>query len=256
MKKISSLLLEGIKGTLRDNDFDYEFHISNFSHMKNIELRRKEKIFSFSEHLNGLIFSLLSDQRPWEPIEENRSKICDVFYNFDKDKMLNTEPNVFEKKICDIKCGNRAIKKQMENLNYNIKVFQKIENDYGSLDKFLTSDSPHKIALELASGNKYKIKQVGYALALEYLRNVGIDAVKPDTHIIRILSHERLGFSEKVPTPSEAVEIIEEVSKETGYSLSYIDALLWLFCADGYGNICSNEPKCNVCRLKKYCCCK
>lgn len=236
-----------------DNGFDCEAYISSLEHIKDIKLRKNGKEFSFSEHLNGLVFSLLSNQRPWEPIERNTSKICDIFYNFDRDKMLKTEYTVFEEKIREIKCGNRAIKKQMESLNYNIRVLQQIESVYGSLDNFVTSDSPHKIAMELSSGSQYKLKQVGYALALEYLRNVGIDAVKPDTHIIRILGHERLGLSEKVPTPNEAVEIVEEISKETGYSLSYIDAILWLFCAEGYGDICSNEPKCDICRLKMYC---
>lgn len=97
------------------------------------------------------------------------------------------------------------------------------------------------------------MKQVGYALAFEYLRNVGIDAAKPDTHIIRILSKERLGYSDGIPTNEQAIEIMESISKETGLSISYLDALLWNFCATGFGNICTKEPKCNLCILNPYC---
>ena len=112
MKPISSLLLQNIKETMDDNNFDFKKHIENFQHIKNIELRNNGKRFSFENHLNGLIFSLLSSQRSWEPIEKNKEKICEIFYNFDKNKILKTDWNVFESKIKDIKCGNRATRKQ------------------------------------------------------------------------------------------------------------------------------------------------
>ena len=54
---------------------------------------------------------------------------------------------------------------------------------------------------------------------------VGIDAIKPDTHIIRILSKDRLAYSESTPSPEAAVKILEDISKETGLSLSYLDAM-------------------------------
>ncbi|MTI70051.1 MAG: hypothetical protein FH751_07350 [Firmicutes bacterium] len=253
MKNVSKLLLKLIEDTLDNNGFDFENEINNMGHMVNIELRNRGKKFSFNEHLEGLIFSLLSNQRPWEPIRKNKEKIKEIFYNFNKEKILNTDKEVFVEKLKEIKCGNRAIKKQMESLNYNIGVLNRIEKDFDSLDKFVTNLSPHNIAKELASGDKYKLKQIGYALAFEYLRNVGIDAVKPDTHIIRILSNKRLGYSSSTPTPEEAVEILEYISRETGFSLSYIDALLWNFCASGYGDICTKEPKCKICKLDSYC---
>ena len=45
------------------------------------------------------------------------------------------------------------------------------------------------------SEGKYKLKYVGKALAWEYLRNVGVDGAKPDTHLKRILGSNRLGYS-------------------------------------------------------------
>ena len=39
----------------------------------------------------------------------------------------------------------------------------------------------------------YKLHQVGEALAWEYIRNVGIDGAKPDTHIRRFLGSNRMG---------------------------------------------------------------
>lgn len=252
MKNISNLILQSIKETLEMNGFDYKSYINNLRHIKNIELRNSGKSFSFDEHINALIFSLLSNQRPWEPIEANEKNICDIFFNFNKEKLLNTDPEYFVQRLKEIRCGNRAVSKQMESLKYNIMVFEDIEKDHGSLDNYVTSKSPYEIADELANG-RYKLKQVGFALALEYLRNVGIDAIKPDTHIMRILSNERLGYSDHDVNEYEAVEILKNVSKETGYTQAYLDALLWLFCASGYGDICTSNPKCDKCKLKLYC---
>lgn len=45
------------------------------------------------------------------------------------------------------------------------------------------SEPTHKIVRKLSNyWSQYKIKMLGEALAWEYIRNVGIDACKPDTH--------------------------------------------------------------------------
>jgi len=144
----------------------------------------------------------------------------------------------------------------MYDLKNNIHLFEKIESKFGSLDAFVTSDSPTTIAKGLSDASgPYKLKQVGYALALEYLRNVGIDAVKPDTHIRRILGRDRLGFSKGAPTQQEAVEIIEKIGQETGHSMAYLDALLWHLCATNSVAICQEAPKCERCQLAGHCQC-
>lgn len=85
---------------------------------------------------------------------------------------------------------------------------------------------------------------------MEYLRNVGIDATKPDTHIRRVLGNKRLGYSHsEVAGEIEAIEIIDAMSLETGYLPSRIDAILWLFCSDDNGMICTEKPHCEHCRL-------
>ena len=44
-----------------------------------VEDRKNGKKFSFSEHLKGLIFSLLSSQRDWSAIHKNRQYIEKIF---------------------------------------------------------------------------------------------------------------------------------------------------------------------------------
>jgi hypothetical protein len=61
----------------------------------------------------------------------------------------------------------------MLDLRENIEIFERIIADHSCLDSFITSESPDEIAWRLAGG-KYKLRQVGFTLALEYLRSVGV----------------------------------------------------------------------------------
>ncbi|MBR1681478.1 hypothetical protein IJ707_06795, partial [bacterium] len=104
-----------------------------------------------------------------------------------KNKIKNSDYKYFISSLKSRSLGNRAISKQMETLNYNISVLEEIENEYGSLDDFVTRLKPNAISALLAcKESPYALKQIGFPLALEYLRNVGIDTVKPDVHIVRI----------------------------------------------------------------------
>lgn len=245
------IIISEIEAMLEERHVTFD----NLTHLEWIQQRAEGKTFSMSEHIRGMIYSLLSNNRPWEQIEENIEQIDKIFFYYDKDKILNTSADYFTEQIQLIKCGNRNIKKQMNALHYNIHKLERIEKEFGTLDNFVTSGTPIEIADLLANSLKYKLQTLGLALAMEYLRNVGIDAVKPDTHIRRILGKNRLGYSpSETAGETEAIEIIDTISKESGYSPSKIDAILWLFCSDNNGMICTENPHCELCHLKgKYC---
>ena len=99
------------------------------------------------------------------------------FFQYDKNKILSTPAEYFYTEIFALKCGNIATKKQMESLAYNIHIFEQIENDYGSLNNFYEAYPADTLAKIISSG-KYKLKYIGYALAWEFLRHVGIDGAK------------------------------------------------------------------------------
>ena len=69
---------------------------------------------------------------------------------------------------------------------------------------------PFEIAKLISTPSPYKLRYVGPALALEYLRNVGIRAGKPDVHVLRILGGERLGYIRGRPTEQEAVQLVAD----------------------------------------------
>lgn len=244
-------LLNLISKMLKENSVD----VNDMVHLKMIEQRERGKKFTFSEHIRALIYSLLTNQTRWVRIVPNLPKIDELFFNYDRNRIMNTNWEFFYEGILALKCGNISTKKQMQNLHININTMQKIELDFGSIDNYIISDIPIEIAKSFANRGKYKLNFVGIPLALEYLRNVGINEIKPDVHIRRVLSNERLHLSESQNVSEyEAITIIKKISEITNRSVSEIDALLWLFCADGYCEICTSNPKCYICKLKdNYC---
>jgi endonuclease III len=143
----------------------------------------------------------------------------------------------------------------MAALSGNIVVFETIAKKYGTLDRFVESADPHAIAKCLSDvGSKYKLRQVGYTLAMEYLRNVGLRASKPDVHIRRVIGRARLGLvGAETPSEEEAYRAVGKIAGEANVNPIYLDNLLWLFCAKDYGNVCSKKPQCTACRLREAC---
>lgn len=88
-----------------------------------------------------------------------------------------------------------------------------------------------------------------FAPAMYYHLNVGVSTAKPNTHVLRILGPERLGFFEQGTPLDDVVRIIAGLALNAGVSTTELDNLVWLFGAKGYGAICASEPACGVCML-------
>lgn len=220
-----------------------------------IEKRRNRKEYTLRDHVKGMIYSMLSAQTKWHRIEAHLKEIDELFYEYEPDRVLATEPEYFCQGLFGLKCGSRSTKAQMNALADNIRNFQRIQDEYGSVDAFVTAEPPEDIVRKLSKNvSKYKMKMFGEALAWEYLRNVGIDGAKPDTHLCRFLGADRMGTGKKSPaSPKEVNEQVASLSKQTGLSKVEIDNLIWSFCADGYGEICTATPHCEVCPIRECC---
>jgi len=116
-----------------------------------------------------------------------------------------------------------------------------------------TTSIPDVIAKRLGNPGPYKLRHVGYTLALEYLRNVGIRAGKPDVHVRRILSEKRLAYCTGDPSEEQAYRLVAQLAQGASCNPTYLDNLLWLFCAQDYGNVCGVKPKCSLCALSTSC---
>ncbi len=244
-KKMFSILDNYLKDKVQNIDM---------SILEAVEARKNGKVFSFEEHLKGFIYAQLSALVSWKRIKDNQSDLNIVFCDFEKDKLKKKPAEELIEEIRALKCYSPyTTKNQMNSLKANIETFERIEQKYSSLDKFITHSTPSNIIKLLADSNStFKLKYAGVAIICEYVRNVGIDIIKPDVHIKRIAAEDRLNLV----TSKSDYKIIDEfrqLSKETGISQVKMDYLLWNYCAKGYGEICSATPKCNECVIRIFC---
>ena len=249
MKNIKTIL-DTIKQYLLSNNVEMDNTI-----LLAIKKRKNGKNFSFDEHISAMFYALISGGAKWNIILSNKKYIDESFFFFNKTKLLDqfkTNDKYFYDRFEHNKCGIRFLDRSIKALYYNINVFERIKNQYGNLENYINKKLPYEILKELSTG-KFKLYAMKQTLIAEYMRNVGIDFSKPDTHIMRILGKDCLNYIED-DSPIETIKFIEKISHATNYSQAEIDSLLWHFCAYNYGEICtSNNPKCNICPINKYC---
>lgn len=246
-------IFESLKTTLKNNNVNFNKIIADFGQVEASQKRDAGHEFTFNEHLKALIYSMLSNHRRWVDIVDKLPQIDKIFFNFDHNKLENCDTKNLLSQIIEIKAGNISINRQMEALPHNIKQLKKIQKDFGSLDNFVTSDSPSEVVKLLSNEDSpYKIKQIRDALSLEYLKSVGVRGMKPDVHIIRICGPERLDFIRSKDTTKQ-LEEFKNFAEEVGVSETYLDNLIWIFGADGFGEICTETPHCDKCQLIEYC---
>jgi len=246
-------------------DSHFLLRIRSFLQQNNVETdnsadryvseRKAGRKWSFSEHIQALVYAQLSNQTKWSRIVPRLDEIDAMFFHYDAEKIKALPGNYFSEKLFELKCGNISTQKQMAALADNIRVLEKIEKDFGSLDAFVSGEEALRVVKKLSDADsEYKLAMMGEALAWEYIRNVGIDGAKPDTHIRRFLSAERMGCSAgKTATTEEALSQIEIISGETGLSKAAVDSIIWHFCADGFGEICTAQPHCQRCPIRSEC---
>ena len=248
-----------------DNRYDYVFIIQDYLDSKglrydgafldNITDRQAGKKFCFNDHVKAMIYSFLSNQTKWINIEPKLDKIDKLFFDYDADKLSETPAEYLYDGIFRLKCGNVKTKEQMKALKYNISLLHELERKYGSLDRFVLSAPAHEIVPIISdSKSHYKLRLIGEALAWEYLRNVGIDGAKPDTHMRRFLGADRMGNRAHSPaTIREVIDQVDEMFEETGILKIKFDNIIWSYCAEGYGTVCKAIPDCDSCVIRKYC---
>lgn len=244
-QQMFNILEEYLKDRVQDIDLTI---------LEAVKQRKNGKSFSFEEHLRGFVYAQLSALVSWKKIKDNQTKLDEIFCNFDRHELKDKSAEDLINEITAIKCHNPyTTKNQMRSLKTNIETFERIEQDFGSLEKFITHSTPSNIIKLLADSNStYKIKYMGVPIACEYVRNVGIDIIKPDVHIKRIVSAGRLNLV-TAKSDYKIIDEFQELSKQTGINQAKMDYLLWNYCSKGYGEICTATPKCNECVIRKYC---
>lgn len=240
------------------------------THIKRqIDRRRAGGEFSTIDHIRAMAYSMLSSGIVWDRVSAHIDKatkqltpIDEVFFQYDPEQLLQCDPEGLTKEIKQLHCASQYTMKQMKALIYtNIPKLVQLEKRYGSVDafyqKYINEDSTLKSLVKALSceNSDYKLAQMGEALVAEYLKNVGYDITKPDRHIRRILGSKALGCStyETVPT-FEAFDIVAALAQEMNRPAAEVDYILWSYCANGYGEICTAKNlKCDICVANNCC---
>ncbi len=234
--------------------------------------RKNGHQFTLNEYVEAMIYSMLSGEKSWNDIVENLNEIDSIFCNYDAGKIKKLNPDVLNSQLQQIRCGARRRIFQMKALKGNIETFERIEKIYGSVEKYVREYIVSNNIVGLIKGfcgidkkQNIKLAEIGVALACEMLRNVGVDIVKPDRHICRILDNEHLGLidrnyeqiKENENHKIKVIEILDRFAKETCKDPYWIDSFLWAYCVaegDGGLGICTKEkPKCGECGFREYC---
>ena len=233
-------------------NYDYMRDINDL--VNNVKSRKKGKKYSFEEHLKALIIALLSNHR-WgdNNIRENMETIDKIFHNYDKNYLKVVEPSILVNKLRKIHCTNPMINNQMKALSKNIMVLERIEKDYGSLDKFVKKETPNDIANMFNSG-KYKLIQVGRAFAYDYLKRVGVNTCKKSSQLERLFGSHRLGIVENAnATEQQVLNIIKKIAIINNCDEIIVESIIQQFCLLRSANICGEHPNCEKCKIRDYC---
>lgn len=248
LKQIIPLIIK----TLDSVNYDYKEIIEEI--LKPIVEREKGRKFDFKDHLYALVLTMLCNNRWGDTnIKNNINRIKAIFHDFDKNYLKLANSTYLVEELKKIHCTNLMINKQMKVLPYNIKMLEKIESDYDSLDEFVSIEDSNKIANLLYDG-KYKMKQVGKSFAFDYLKKVGINCCKSSTQMERLFGMSRLGIvTNEMATAGQVISVIKKLAKLNNLKEIEVDLLLQQFCLSKFSNICSEIPKCNKCFLRGMC---
>lgn len=234
-----------------------------------IDKRNSNYTFSLNDHIRAMVYSLLSSSVVWDRIENQIDletgkilSVDEIFHQYDVDYLMTCDPDKLRDEIKELHCASFSTLKQMTALiNVNIKKLLDIEKQYGNIDTyyqmFIDKDNSMKTLIKQLSNptSKDKFVQMSEALNAEYLKNVGYDIAKPDRHIKRILGSKILGCSEHEEALTyESFDIVADIASVLNESKAKVDYILWSYCANKFGEICTKEtPKCEKCVVKEIC---
>jgi len=248
LKKIFELMFKKLESISIDNNFINEIN----RRRKRVFDKNKPDSFFYQKlvetiHVSGYKVAILRNR--WDEIRK-------AFANYDVDKVSQYTDMELKKMMQNPKLirNERKLRACIE----NAKIMKEISKEYGSFGEYLERNKAD--LKKLKEDLMKKFHYLGNVLVLEYLKEIGIDSIKPDVHVIRVM--HRLGlidFEKMSPKNIEKViEVASKMSKATKEKLSVIDAIFWMYGGSGDNHvkkaICSkSKPLCNECPLTEYC---
>ncbi len=249
--------------------------IRDFGQVDAVKYRNAGNKFGLNEYTKGLVYAQLSNQKVWKDLVPKLPAIDRLFCHWEYDQVvgLAETPEKLVGAIKTLRAGNRSINGQIEALAGNLKklpkMVEEIESTYTcnktpqEREAFI-SEWRTRISSRSKKHAPYKLRHIGYPLASEMLKNVGLVSMKPDTHLLRICGTGRLGIftaitdetgvtSAQMAGAQEEFAAFARAVDPAPWYVVYLDNIFWLFGAEKYGEICTKTPRCDICFLRKTC---
>jgi len=146
-------------------------------------------------------------------------------------------------------------RKKIESCVYNARKMFELSDEYSGFWHWLDSRNIEELVGKLRGNFKW----MGYTNAYAFLRYVGMDIMKPDLNVRRILF--RLGLTDNMTPIPQTFKQIQEIGKRmaetSNVRIRAVDYTLFMF---GAGEkpfvkyaICGKVPKCDECSLTRFC---
>ncbi|HAS28052.1 MAG TPA: hypothetical protein DCR59_02500 [Dehalococcoidia bacterium] len=240
--------------------------------LKNIKLYPHSCQRSDSDILEGLSKAILSRQATWSSIQNilQPLKIDLCNYNINTVATLTDSymTSLYTKYKSQVKA--RFLEDELFSIRDNAKIFQHIIIKHGSVCNLISShlnnsayDNANNCYVRAKADSlikcftdpisNYKLRNVRLSICCEFFNNIGIDEFKPDAHTIRFFNKINLDQTKiKVSQRQKDVRQIGITIADTlTESRKYIDSVIWIFCAEYQGAICTkSKPQCSQCYLK------
>ena len=248
LKKISELMFKKLESISIGNNFNEDIK----QRRKVVFDKDKPDSFFYDKlvgtiHVSGYKVSILRNR--WNDIKQ-------AFSNYDINKVSRYTSKDLEKML-----DNPRLIRNRRKLNAcieNAKIMREISEQYDSFGKYLNENKNNLKELKEKLIKRFYF--LGNVLVLNYLKEIGIDAIKPDVHVIRVMYRLGLLNSETMSPENidKVVEVAKKMSELTAEKLNIIDAIYWMYGGSGDNHvekaICSkNKPLCKECPLTKYC---
>ncbi len=143
----------------------------------------------------------------------------------------------------------------------NAQQFDDIVKRYGSFAAYVESfgDLDKETVLNTLKGELMRFGFLGVRTAYHFMLDMGLNVLKPDRVICRILY--RIGLIDNKGDIEKAVRVGREISIKVGLPIRYIDIVFVKYGQQGaeepFGldnGIClGNNPRCHLCGIKEYC---
>jgi DNA-3-methyladenine glycosylase I len=253
LKKILLLIYDKVRSIQNGNNFD------------TILERERNKTYIgmpdnyFFQQLCDLIFQSGVRGQVWAKYEPEIRK---EFSNYNVRKVARYTKKDIERMLKNPKMLKN--RRKIEACVYNAKKIVPNSNEYSGFWKWLDSqvvkDGDFVLPkVELVEKIQSTFKMLTGINAYGFLRYVGLDVIKPDLEVVRVLF--RLGLIDNDKKKPETYKQIQEVgkimAKACGVKMAVVDFTLFMF---GSGEkpfvkfaVCGTKPKCEECSVKEFC---